>query len=99
MNIDQVRKYSSRIKQIARKHGIVKVYVFGSVARGVSTSTSDVDFLLEMEEGASLFGCSGFGYECEKLLGIQIDVIPSSVLSQVDDQEFVKNVRHDAVLI
>ncbi len=97
MNLDQVRQYAPQLLEIAQKHGIAKIYVFGSVARGEATALSDVDFLVEMQEGASLFGVGGFSYETEKLLGVSVDVVPMSVLPQVKDQEFVKNVKREAV--
>jgi uncharacterized protein len=99
MNFDQIRQFSPQLVKIARKHGITNIYVFGSVARGDTTAQSDVDFLVEMQEGASLFGVAGFSYESEKLLGVSVDVIPISALSQVKDQEFVINIKREAVKI
>ena len=97
MNFDQVRQFAPQLFQIAQKHGISKIYVFGSIARGNSTSQSDVDFLVEMQEGRSLFGAAGFNYEAEKLLGIQVDVVPLSTLDQVQDPEFVINIQREAI--
>lgn len=97
MTFDQLRRLTPQLLQIARKHGIAKVYVFGSVARGDSTEQSDVDFLVEMQEGASLFGVGGFQYETEKLLGFPVDVVPLSALARVEDANFVSNVRREAV--
>ncbi len=99
MNLDQVRQFSPQIKQIAKKHGIARVFVFGSVARGESTPQSDLDLLVEMQEGASLFGMAGFGYETEKLLKISVDVVPLSILIQLDDQAFAKNIQREAIVI
>ncbi len=99
MNVDQIRQYAPQLIKIAQKHGIAKIYVFGSVARGDSTDQSDVDFLVEMQEGASLFGVGGFSYETEKLLGIPVDVVPMSTLNQVQDKEFVNNVQREAIPI
>jgi len=99
MNFDQIRNFAPQLFKIAQKYGISKIYVFGSIARGNSTSKSDVDFLVEMQEGASLFGEAGFGYEAEKLLGISVDVVPLSTLPQVQDREFVMNIQKDAVAL
>ena len=52
-----------------------------------------------MKPGSSLFGVGGFGYEAQQLLGIQVDVVPKSVLPQTKDREFVKNIEKDAVLL
>lgn len=99
MDYRSLRKFAPQIKKIAEKHGISKVYVFGSTARGDASSQSDVDFLVEMQEGVSLFGIGGFSYETEKLLGVRVDVVPLSTLSQVSDREFVKNIQEDAILL
>jgi len=50
-----------------------------------------------MKPGSSLFGVGGFGYEAQQLLGIQVDVVPKSVLPQTKDRDFVKNIERDAV--
>ena len=99
MNFNQVRQFAPQLFQIAQKHGISKIYVFGSIARGNSTSQSDVDFLVEMQEGRSLFGVAGFSYEAEKLLGIPVDVVPLSTLDQVQDPEFVVNIQREAIVL
>jgi predicted nucleotidyltransferase len=69
------------------------------MVRGDSTSRSDVDFLVEMQEGASLFGVGGFSYEAEKLLGIPVDVVPTSALARVVDRECVNNIQREAVAL
>jgi uncharacterized protein len=99
MNIKHIRQQAPQIRKIARKHGIRRVYVFGSAARGEDTPRSDVDFLVEMRSGASLFGIAGFGYEAEKLLGVPVDVVPLSVLSSIEDREFASRVQSEAVLL
>ena len=97
MKFEYLRQLAPQLSIIARKYGITKIYVFGSVARGDSKPQSDVDFLVEMEAGASLFGVAGFGYETEKLLGVSVDVVPSSVLPQVRDRDFVVSIQKEAV--
>jgi len=99
MRIEDISRFKEQIYRIATKHHITKVYVFGSVARGESEETSDVDFLIEMEEGASALGVGGFQYEVQQLLGINIDVIPTYVFPSVDDREFVMSVQAEAVAL
>ena len=52
--LDTIRAKRDEIRVIARKHKIMKVYVFGSCARREETPDSDVDFQVEFDEGASL---------------------------------------------
>jgi predicted nucleotidyltransferase len=97
MEFARIQKMTREIKQIAKKYGISRVYVFGSTVRGEATDQSDVDFLVEMQEGASLFGVGGFSYETEKLLGVRVDVVPSSALPLVSNQDFVENIKKEAI--
>lgn len=97
MNFDQLHEYTPELLEIAKKFGISKIQVFGSVARGNPSPQSDIDFLVEMEEGASLFGVAGFMVEAEMLLGVQVDVVPVSVLASVTDRNFVLSIQKEAI--
>lgn len=99
MNFDQIRQLAPQILQIAQKYEITRIFVFGSVARGDITPQSDVDFLVDMREGASLFGVAGFAYEAGQLLGVRVDVVPLSALPRVSDRVFVDNVQKEAILV
>jgi uncharacterized protein len=99
MQLEDIKNVKQQLYQIAAKCGINKVYVFGSVARGESNDVSDVDFLVEMEAGASVFGVGAFQYEAQKLLGINIDVIPTFTLPKVEDKSFVRSVQAEAIAL
>lgn len=99
MQLEEIKKMKQQLYQIAAKHGISNIYVFGSVARGESKDVSDVDFLIEMDENVSAFGVGAFQYEVQQLLGTKIDVIPTFALNNVKDQAFVHSVRSDSVAI
>jgi predicted nucleotidyltransferase len=99
MQLEEIKKKKQQLYQIAVKHGISRIYVFGSVARGESKDVSDVDFLIEMDENVSALGVGAFQYEVQQLLGIKIDVIPTFALQNVEDQAFVRSVRSDSVAI
>jgi predicted nucleotidyltransferase len=64
----------SQILQIAARHGARKVRVFGSVARGTARRGSDIDFLVEMEEGRSLLDHAALVLDLERLLKRSVDV-------------------------
>lgn len=99
MNLETLRKFTPQLNQIAQKHGIKKLYVFWSIARGDATSKSDVDFLVEMQPKATLFGIAGFSYDAEKLLSSKVDVVPMSILPELKDRVFVKNIQQEAVAL
>lgn len=60
---------------IAGKYGARNVRVFGSVARAEADEHSDIDFLIEMEPGRSLFDLGGMQSELETSLGRPVDVV------------------------
>jgi predicted nucleotidyltransferase len=69
------------ILNLAAQHGARNVRVFGSVARGEAGSGSDIDLLVDMEEGRSLLDLVGFWQDVEELLGCHVDVIADGGIS------------------
>ncbi len=69
------------IIRLANLHGARNVRVFGSVARGDATEASDVDLLVEMEEGKSLLDLVGLWQDLQDLLGLKVDVISDGGIS------------------
>ena len=69
------------ILRIAAKHGARNVRIFGSVARGEATEQSDVDFLVDMEPGRSLFDLAGLYVDLEALLDRKVDVVTTRGIS------------------
>jgi len=67
---------------LATRHGASNVRIFGSVARGEDTANSDVDFLVDMDEGCSLYDLAGLQQDLERLLGRRTDVLTVSGISQ-----------------
>ncbi len=72
----------AEIQAIARKHGARNVRVFGSVARGESNDQSDVDFLVDLEPGRSLFDLGGLVADLTELLGMPVDVVTERGLKE-----------------
>lgn len=76
MSIDQLLKARrEEILRIAAKHGARNVKIFGSAARGEARPGSDVDFLVELEKGRSLFDLGGLLMDLQDLLGCEVDVV------------------------
>jgi uncharacterized protein len=63
------------ILRIAAKRGAYNVPVFGSVARGQDDSKSDIDLLVDLEPGRSLFDLGGLLMDLQELLDHKVDVV------------------------
>ena len=63
------------ILRIAADHGARDVRVFGSLARGELTETSDIDLLVRLEPGVSLLTHARLTRHLEDLLGCKVDVV------------------------
>ncbi len=75
MGIEELlREKREEILQIAAWHGARNVRVFGSVARGEADERSDIDFLVEMERGQTLFDHVALIRDLEHTLTIRVDV-------------------------
>jgi predicted nucleotidyltransferase len=72
---ERLKEKREEILRLCATYGARNLRVFGSVARGVADASSDVDFLVEMEPGRSLFDLGGLQYELERLLGRPVDVV------------------------
>jgi len=63
------------ISAVLKKYGVKRAALFGSIARGEATEESDIDLLVEFEEGKSLLDLAGLKLELEDLLRKKVDVL------------------------
>jgi len=70
-----VRQNREEILLLAAKYGASHIRIFGSVARGTADIGSDIDFLVDLEPGRSLFDLGGLLSDLQQLLGHSVDVI------------------------
>ncbi len=70
-----LRSRREQILEIARKHGVSDLRVFGSLARGEANEQSDVDFLVEVGPDHSPWFPAGLVADLEDLLGVPVDVV------------------------
>lgn len=81
----------TQILTIAARHGARKVRVFGSVARGTARRNSDIDFLVEMEEGRSLLDHAALILDLERLLKRSVDVASERGLRRLVRKHVLKD--------
>ena len=70
------------ILRLAALHGARNIRIFGSVARGDAGPDSDLDVLVDMEPGRSLFDMGGLLTDLQELLGCHVDVVTEKGLRE-----------------
>jgi predicted nucleotidyltransferase len=81
------------ILQIAARHGVQNVRIFGSAARGEARPDSDIDFLVTLEIGRSLLDLARLLRELEALLGRNVDVVTEAGLRPRIRPQVLKEAR------
>jgi hypothetical protein len=64
----------------ADKHGIGRLRVFGSLARGEARADSDVDLLVDLRPGHTLLDLATFRREAAQILDLPVDVATADML-------------------
>jgi uncharacterized protein len=81
--VDLVKSRRDEILSIARRHGVTRVRVFGSMARGDAGPTSDLDLLVDVGPNTSPWFPGGLVAELESLLGRHVQVVTERGLDQL----------------
>jgi uncharacterized protein len=84
-----------RVAEFCRRHHIRKLALFGSVLREDFGPESDVDVLVEFEEGATvgLIGLAGMELELGEILGHRVDLRTPGDLSRYFRDEVLRAAR------
>jgi len=75
VGIELLEEFRTEIIEIARRHGVADIRVFGSVARGEAGPESDVDFLVTVSGQPSPWFPGGLVVDLEELLGRHVQVV------------------------
>ena len=67
--------HRDKLLAIAAGHGASNLRVFGSVARGADKEGSDIDLLVDVRQGTSLFDLVGLQQDFEDTLGMKVDLL------------------------
>ena len=79
--IEKVKKIVTEEKDEIRRQYKAKVKgIFGSHVRGEAHADSDIDLLVDFDEGTTLFDMIGLEQFLEDKLGCKVDVVPRSAL-------------------
>ncbi|MBF0370167.1 MAG: nucleotidyltransferase domain-containing protein [Magnetococcales bacterium] len=84
-----IAKHRKTILELAEKHGVYHVRVFGSMARGDAGDGSDVDFLVALGEGRDYFDMGALLMDLQDLLQRKVDLVTEKGLHRAIREEVV----------
>lgn len=93
--MSELERIRNIVTPIAQKHGIEKVWLFGSRARGDARPDSDYDFLISKARIRTLFEHMDFVDDLEAAFEAHVDVVTDAP----GDMEFLEMIRKDEVCI
>lgn len=80
--LEFLQKNREKIYEIAAKHGVSNIRVFGSVARGEETKNSDVDLLVAISSKTSLMTLVKLEQSLKKTTGRKIQIISDKAVNK-----------------
>jgi predicted nucleotidyltransferase len=80
VTFNELKARRGAILAIAERYGARDLRVYGSVVRGEADAASDVDFLVELEPGRSLFDLGGLLVDLREHLHCKVDVMTPAML-------------------
>jgi predicted nucleotidyltransferase len=72
--LEMLRRRREEVLSIAASHGASNLRVYGSVVRGEARTGSDIDLLVDLENGRSLLDLAALHLELEDLLGFPVEI-------------------------
>lgn len=93
--MEDIERLKEIVVPIAEKHGVARMSLFGSRARGEERPGSDYDFWIACGRLRGLFALGGLLCDLEDALGTRVDIIADTC----HDPEIMQEVRNDAVLL
>jgi predicted nucleotidyltransferase len=95
MTVRDILKHRGEILALAARNGASNVRVFGSVARGQASDSSDLDLLVRFEPDRTLMDHGMLVEELQQLLNVKVDIVSEGALR--GDDRFAREVLKEAV--
>jgi predicted nucleotidyltransferase len=73
--MESIPEIKEKITPILQRYGVTKAAIFGSLAKGEATTSSDVDILVEIKTDMSLLDFIGVKIELEEALKMKVDLV------------------------
>ena len=84
-----------KLAEICRQNDVTRLRIFGSMARGEATETSDVDLLIEFSERKSLLALVALERQMSEALERDVDLLTEPAISPY----LRDRIEHDARVI
>ena len=81
--MDSIQEIKEKITPILQQYGITKAAIFGSLAKGEATTSSDVDILVEIKSDMSLLDFIGIKIELEEALQMKVDLVEYDTIKPI----------------
>lgn len=75
-----LRQLADHKAELARRFGVTRLALFGSMVRGTAGAESDVDVLVAFDGPAASARCFGVQFYLEDLLGRRVDLVTDKAL-------------------
>ena len=84
-------KNRDKLNAIFKEYGVKKAAVFGSAARGDAKKNSDIDILVQLEDGRTLFDLGGLSVDLKKLFGKKVDLVEYGAIRPLFRKQIMKD--------
>ena len=95
-SIEQIKHI---VSPVAEKHGVDKVFLFGSYARGNAKPSSDIDLLVNADHLQGMFALGGLYTDLEFALQKKLDLVTTNSLKYNRDKRFLDAIHKEQTLI
>jgi predicted nucleotidyltransferase len=93
MNTEKLLAKLRKLKPfVATRYKAKEIGLFGSFVRGDQGAGSDIDVLVDFEEGADLFDLMGLSLYLEESLNLKVDVVPKRALRKELQESVLREV-------
>jgi len=86
-------RHRDAVRQIAIKHRVQNIRVFGSVLHGNDHEQSDLDILVDPTPETTLMDIGAIRFELRHLLGVSVDVLTPGALPEKIRADVLKEAR------
>lgn len=95
MSVSEILRILNELKTEVRKRYKAEIKgIFGSFVRAEEKQESDIDVLVEFDEGANLLDFIGLSLFLEEKLNCRVDVVPESAIREEIKESILKEAAY-----